>query len=226
MIADAPVALERRDTRVALATRVRWLWMALVAVVALFALGSLVYARLPHTPGENSAEAGFARDMAVHHSQAVEMALMIRDRTWDPAIRTLATDILLSQQEQIGEMQGWLDVWRLSPTGDELPMTWMGHPVRGRMPGMASPEEIALLQQTDVAKADVGFLRLMIRHHEGGVDMAHAILDRSDRWEARRLAGAIAASQESEITVMRDLLARKGAAVAPGEAPPHSHGEE
>ena len=216
MIADATAALERRDTTA-----------VLVALVALFAAGSLVYARLPRTPGENSAEAGFARDMSVHHSQAVEMALMIRDQTWDPAIRTLATDILLSQQEQIGEMQGWLDVWRLSPTGNELPMTWMGHPVTGRMPGMASRDEIAQLQQTDVAKADVAFLQLMIRHHEGGVDMARAVLDRSDRWEVRRLAGAIASSQASEISVMENLLERKGAAVAPNEtAAPHSHGEE
>jgi uncharacterized protein (DUF305 family) len=32
-------------------------------------------------PGNDSPEAGFARDMIVHHGQAVQMAEIIRDKT-------------------------------------------------------------------------------------------------------------------------------------------------
>jgi len=32
-------------------------------------------------PGDDSAEAGFARDMIVHHGQAVQMAEIVRGRT-------------------------------------------------------------------------------------------------------------------------------------------------
>jgi uncharacterized protein (DUF305 family) len=48
--------------------------------------------------------------MMVHHAQAVEMAEIVRDRTENPQTRTLATDIALTQQAQIGQMQGWLAV--------------------------------------------------------------------------------------------------------------------
>jgi uncharacterized protein (DUF305 family) len=93
-------------------------------------------------PGDDSAEAGFARDMMVHHAQAVEMAGILRDKSVSPEMETLATDIALTQQAQIGQMQGWLAVWGLPMTGAEPPMAWMGHHTDGRMPGMATPEEI------------------------------------------------------------------------------------
>ena len=35
-------------------------------------------------PGDTSLEAGFARDMMVHHDQAVTMAMMIRDKKRPP----------------------------------------------------------------------------------------------------------------------------------------------
>lgn len=38
-------------------------------------------------PAETSADVGFARDMAVHHQQAVEMSFIVRDRTTDVAVR-------------------------------------------------------------------------------------------------------------------------------------------
>jgi Domain of unknown function (DUF305) len=49
-------------------------------------------------PGDDSAEAGFTRDMMVHHAQAVEMAEIVRDKTESEDIGTLAPDIALTQQ--------------------------------------------------------------------------------------------------------------------------------
>ena len=48
----------------------------------------------PTMPTSISAEAGFARDMQVHHIQGVEMAMVVRDRTTDPDIRQLAYDVI------------------------------------------------------------------------------------------------------------------------------------
>src|SRR5688572_23419724 len=62
-------------------------------------------------PGDESAEAGFARDMATHHAQAVEMALVIRDTSSDRALRTLAYDIVVTQSTQRGVFMGWLQAW-------------------------------------------------------------------------------------------------------------------
>ena len=177
-------------------------------------------------PADDSAEAGFARDMAVHHAQAVQMAEIIQRRTESDEIRLLATDIALTQQGQIGQMQGWLAAWRLPQTGDEAAMAWMGHPTEGRMPGMATPEEISTLETLPPDEADEQFLRLLIPHHEAAIPMAEAVLAETDRPEVEQLASAISSSQQNEIQVMRDLLESRGAAppeAAPaGEAP---HGE-
>ena len=66
----------------------------LVVVAAAFA-GSAALS--PRTPLDGSADAGFARDMAAHHEQAVEMAEIVRDRTRDSTIRVIATDVALTQ---------------------------------------------------------------------------------------------------------------------------------
>lgn len=178
------------------------------AIVAGVVLGRSAAA----TPDDRSAEAGFARDMATHHQQAVAMSLLALERTEDSAIAGLAKDIMLTQQNQVGQMFGWLDVWGLPLTGSESAMAWMGHEVDGRMPGMASPEEVAALARLSGDELDREFLRLMIRHHEGGVPMARAILERSDDDVVRELASAIVASQQTEVATMQRMLADRGGA--------------
>jgi uncharacterized protein (DUF305 family) len=165
---------------------------------------------LDSPPAEDSAEAGFARDMIVHHAQAVQMAEIVRGKTESEEIRTLAADIALTQQAQIGQMQGWLQVWDLPPTGTEPAMSWMGHPTEGRMPGMASPEELDRLQRASPEEADVLFLQLMIPHHEAALPMAEAVLEETEREEVQQLAAAVATSQEAEIRVLQELLQRHG----------------
>ena len=162
-------------------------------------------------PGNGSAEAGFARDMMVHHAQAVEMAEIIRDKTENDRIETLATDITLTQQAQIGQMQGWLHLWDLPLAGTEAPMTWMGMPTEGRMPGMASGEEINRLRDLPPGEADRLFLQLMIPHHEAAVPMSNAVLERTGNPAVEGLANAIVSSQEAEISIMQALLRDIGA---------------
>ncbi|MFE2877193.1 DUF305 domain-containing protein [Streptomyces roseus] len=78
-------------------------------------------------PGLYSADAGFARDMAVHHQQAVEMSFIVRDRTQDEPVRGLAYDIANTQANQRGMLLGWLDLWGLPKVvAGEPPMSWMG----------------------------------------------------------------------------------------------------
>ncbi len=198
--------------------------IAAVILMAGFALWLLLRS---DTPVDNSAEAGFARDMSMHHIQAVEMALIAQERTEDPEIRVLATDIIITQTGQIGQMRGWLDIWHLPPNSADLPMTWMEHPVEGRMPGMASPDEVARLRELPEPGMDALFLQLMIVHHQSGVDMAQAVLDRSDNSTVGFLAGRMVESQQKEIDVMNDLLERKGFERVPeptvDEDDEHSH---
>lgn len=185
-----------------------WQYLLVGRLLGFALVAGTVFGRAGETtPGEGSAEAGFARDMAAHHEQAVAMSLIALERSDDPLVAGLAKDIVLTQQNQIGQMFGWLDVWDLPLTGTDPPMAWMGHAVEGRMPGMASSEELAALARLSGGELDRDFLRLMIRHHEGGVPMARAILERSDNEVVRDLAGAILTSQQAEVAVMQRMLA-------------------
>ena len=181
--------------------------LVLFAVVSLLAAGvalALLFASQP--PGNDSAEAGFARDMLVHHAQAVQMAEIIRDKTKSDSMRLLASDISLTQQGQIGIMQGWLQVWGLRVTGLEPAMAWMGHPTDGLMPGMATPDELDCLFRLPPGRADVLFLRFMISHHEAAIPMAKAILKRTDEPEVSQLATSITESQRAEIENMKAMV--------------------
>ncbi len=199
--------------------------LAALVVAVLVAGGALALLYGDRAPGEASAEAGFARDMSEHHAQAVQMAEIMLRRTENEQIRVLATDILLAQQNQIGQMQGWLAVWDLPPTGTEPSMAWMGHPTEGLMPGMATPEEITALETLPPDEADGQFLRLMIPHHQAAIPMSEAVLAETNRPEVEQLASAIAASQEVEIQAMQAMLQSMGAPQNGTEQPTHAdHG--
>jgi uncharacterized protein (DUF305 family) len=64
---------------------------------------------------------------------------------------------------------------------------------------------------------DIGFLAMMIPHHEGAVEMARLVLIHGRDPATRRLAEEIIASQSTEIAGMRQRLA-----ILRGEKPPES----
>jgi uncharacterized protein (DUF305 family) len=173
-------------------------------------------------PTADSVDAGFSRDMAVHHLQGVEMANVALERSDDPEVRQLAFDISSTQTNQAGRMQGWLSLWRVSATGGE-PMAWMtgdgghGHAMTedGLMPGMATEDELAELRSLSGTAFDVEFLRLMIRHHQGGREMAEYAAEHAAVPAVSRLARTIAETQTAETGTMGDMLAARGGTPLP-----------
>jgi uncharacterized protein (DUF305 family) len=205
------IASDALETDDHVPTQRSWLPLILGLAVLVLAIMAVTALESGRPPGDTSLEAGFARDMMVHHDQAVTMAMLIRDRTEDPVLRSMATDMVLTQQNQIGQMFGWLNVWGLPATGTEPAMAWMGHPTTGLMPGMATPQEIADLSSLSGTEADIAFLNLMIPHHQAAIPMAQFALDNSDVPAVRDLARQILAAQEIEIANMQTMLDEKEA---------------
>ncbi|WP_122262447.1 DUF305 domain-containing protein [Ornithinimicrobium cerasi] len=209
----------------ALSTRERWRTfgapaLAAVTVVALclgVLLGWLAFA--PRHPGDSSAEAGFARDMSEHHAQAVQMSVLVMQRTEDEDVRRLATDVVNNQEFERGVMASWLAQWELPRAREGERMAWMeGHdhaaqdlPPGVPMPGMASPSEIQELTDASDQEAEVLYLQLMTSHHLGGVDMAQAALAQASDPDVLALAGRMAGAQTGEVALMRDMLAERDA---------------
>jgi uncharacterized protein (DUF305 family) len=189
------------------------IWLVAVLAVGLLAgLGAgLLIPRLS-TPGDDSVEAGFLRDMSTHHAQAVEMSMIAHANSTNPDVVTLAGDIALTQHGQIGYMQAWLRDWHLSPTGTQEPMAWMpdsaGSVVNGLMPGMATPEQMAELRKATGKDLDVQYLTLMRQHHLGGIHMAQEALKLSDDKDVTWLAQTMVSGQQGEITLIDAMLAK------------------
>jgi uncharacterized protein (DUF305 family) len=192
--------------------------MVLTALVG--AIAALLIAGRSNAPRDDSADAGFARDMATHHAQAVEMSLVIRDKSSDEELRTLAYDITVTQSTQRGVFMGWLQQWGLPQASTAPRMTWMpGHAhvergAEGQMPpmhGMASDDELRRLRVAQGTDAEILFLQLMIRHHEGGMLMARAVSGLSRRAEVVAMAKSIDDGQRAEIVEMTEVLSKRGA---------------
>ncbi|MFO7661618.1 MAG: DUF305 domain-containing protein [Chloroflexota bacterium] len=203
------------------------IWPVILGVgLAALIIGGLLgyFIRGSGSPAVDSIDVGFARDMSVHHEQAVQMAALIYDRTEDNEVKSLAFDILTTQQGQIGIMSGWLDTWGHPWTTAGPRMTWMGMPVEGLMPGMVTAEQIASLRDAEGTEADIIFLQLMIPHHQFGVEMARAAVDGARTSPVRLLAQGMVDAQDLEVDYMQSLLQAKGEAPMP-DAPLHDMSE-
>ncbi|WP_406009331.1 DUF305 domain-containing protein [Streptomyces sp. NBC_00637] len=197
--------------------------MAVAVAGVLVAAGAITYsvaedgASDTAPPAADSADAGFARDMAVHHQQAVEMSYIVRDRTADEDVRRLAYDIAQTQANQRGMLLGWLDLWGLPKVSSDGPMAWMG--MGGMtdgedgalMPGMATDTELKRLGTLDGKQAEILFLQLMTDHHKGGIHMAEACVAKCAVPVEQRLAQGMVEAQQSEIDLMADMLNSRGA---------------
>jgi len=205
-------------------TRSRLIAAAVIVAVLLGAGGFLVgrfSAGGTASPTSESAAAGFLRDMQVHHAQAVDMAMTIRDSSDDPALRRLAYDIALGQSNQAGQMFGLLESWGLSQASGQPAMTWMSQPVidgssggehggmggeEGVMPGMATDAQLAELRGATGTEAEKLFLTLMIAHHRGGLEMAQAVLPRTTVPPVVAMANGILVTQQADIDAMQAML--------------------
>ncbi|GGM44901.1 DUF305 domain-containing protein [Deinococcus arenae] len=183
----------------------------IAVLLAALAAALLLVPRLT-PPAEGSREVRFVREMIQHHTQAIDMATRIRDTTTDAELRTLALDIMLGQQEQIGQMRGWLTLWGRPWGGEGMSAE------HARMMGMATQAEVARISAQPEKQAEVTFLQLMTRHHQGALAMVPPALEGGVRPEVQALARQIQAAQSAEITLMTRLLKDRGAQPLPAPA--------
>lgn len=180
--------------------------------------------RSPATPAADSVDVGFLQDMSVHHNQAIEMAAVAVTMSEDERVRSLAYDILTTQQNQVGQMQGWLTLWGFPPLPVGEYMTWMtessGHdhgaggaadmPGATAMPGMASSEDLAALRAARGTELDVLFLQLMLRHHQGGLPMMEYGAQYATTDVVRNIARKMLGTQQGESELITSMLTERG----------------
>lgn len=188
---------------------------ALVTLLAAVALTVTLLRPAEANDPVGPVDSGFARDMAVHHQQAVEMSFIVRDRTTDDDVRRLAYDIINTQANQRGMLLGWLDTWNEPKSSQAAPMSWMDHSMPYKphdgslMPGMATNSELNKLRSLSGKQAEVSYLTLMTAHHKGGIDMADGAARSAENPLVRRLAQGMVDGQRAEIQLMADMLKKR-----------------
>ncbi|MEU5260095.1 DUF305 domain-containing protein [Amycolatopsis sp. NPDC021455] len=157
--------------------------------------------------GHNADDIAFAQQMVPHHSQALDMAKLVPSRSTNPKVIDLASRIEKAQDPEIRQMQGWLTTWG-APSASSMPgMDHGSMPgMSGSMPGMMSDADMQKLGQAKGAEFDRMWLDMMIKHHQGAIDMAKTELSKGSDADAKALAQKIIDAQQAEITEMQGLL--------------------
>ena len=160
-----------------------------------------------------AADVKFMHDMLPHHQQALDMTVLLADRTSSNEMIELANRIERTQQDEIAFMKEWL-----SERGEHVPDTdWRqhghhahhGHHGHQGMAGMATPEQMAALEAATGPEFDRMFLELMIKHHDGALVMVRDLLRQrgsAQEPEMFEFANDIKNDQEAEIERMVAML--------------------
>ena len=112
------------------------------------------------------ADIKFLQGMIVHHEQAILMSSFASKRTNNKTILDLAKRIDVSQEDEINFMENWLaqrDIALINKSEK--------HHMHMHMVGMASPKDLDNLRKSDSTDFDRLFLQLMIKHHDGAIEM-------------------------------------------------------
>lgn len=153
----------------------------------------------------NAADVSFAKEMIQHHRQAVEMADLAPTRASSAETKELAAKIKGAQDPEIKTMSGWLTSW-----GEEVPadMSGMSHDMANGMPGMMSKEDMDELMKAKGAEFDKMFAEMMIKHHEGAIEMAEKEKAEGKYGPALKLADEVIKAQTAEIEQMNKMLGK------------------
>ncbi len=142
----------------------------------------------------NDQDIAFAQGMIPHHRQAVEMADMAAEKASSAEVKDLADRIQAAQDPEIRQLTDMLGRW--------------GAPTEPNMPGMDHGDmsgEMRHLESATGAEFDRMWVRMMVEHHQGAVDMSKTELAQGSDAEAKDLAQKIIDAQEAEIKEMQGL---------------------
>ena len=148
----------------------------------------------------------FMQGMIVHHRQATVMSEMANDRTNSSPVLDLAGRIIVTQEDEIDFMQGWLEDRGEHVTDPENEHNMHAH---HEMAGMASPSELEELRNSKSTDFDRLFLKLMINHHDGAIKMVdHLRKQRGSAYDPilNEFASDVVNDQSVEIERMNYLL--------------------
>ncbi|MEK7138265.1 MAG: DUF305 domain-containing protein [Patescibacteria group bacterium] len=147
-------------------------------------------------------DSNFIEQMIPHHEDAITMANLALTRAEHPEIKTLATEIIKTQSEEIDQMKQWYKSW----FGNEVSNlnSSMGHGMGMMMHGGMMGNETDTKTLENAKPFDKVFIEGMILHHQMAIMMAQMLSNSTNRPETEELAKNIISAQTKEINQMRE----------------------
>lgn len=166
-------------------------------------------------PPTSPADVQFMQNMIMHHAQAVEMTALIDSHTQNKELRTLGARISRSQSDEIKFMRRWLAArgQTTSPYMKHMHMQGMdmsSHEML--MPGMLTVKQMTALRKANGKAFDELFLKGMIQHHNGALEMTKDLFDTAGAGQDAELfnfATDVDSGQRAEIKIMQTMLGEK-----------------
>ncbi|MGI8558952.1 MAG: DUF305 domain-containing protein [Solirubrobacteraceae bacterium] len=172
----------------------------------------------------NAADRAFVAEMIPHHKLAVQMARSAQTQGTHPETKTLANNIVATQNREISLMSGVasqinakIDTQAESGSGAGTLMSANAQALGMPMDQMGMSMN---MHNLDGAKPfDRAFIDMMTPHHKGAIAMAQAELAKGTNPKLKTLAQTIIGGQSKEVSEMRSWRAKWFG----GPAPPGTH---
>lgn len=140
----------------------------------------------------------FLANMIAHHQGAVDMAKLAQENAGHAELKSMADDIVNTQEKEITDMKAWQSAWGYPSTSAD---SMMDHSAMAMMDDMAGMT--AELEGKTGDEFDKAFIEQMIMHHQSAIDMAAPAEKNASHQEVKDLARGIISAQTAEIKQMK-----------------------
>ena len=144
----------------------------------------------------NDADVAFVQMMIPDHQMTAEMAEMAEKKADSKDLKTLAAQMRKEQPAAVATLQGWLKAWGKPTSSDMAGMD---------MPGAMSDKDMDMLDSMSGMEFDMMFAEMMIKHHEGSMQMARDEQANGASTEVKAMAADMLEQQQAEVQQLRKI---------------------